>query len=464
MAYKVYYGMLTSGGLGYLDHYNWVTRTLIYDTDNLDDEHYLVEPILTREANEAGSFEADVPKTNICWGSLRLILGTIEIERDGEIIWQGRITQIDTNFELVKHIYCEGELAYLNDDTREIDWTLIRSERQDEDGNPTGLYMYNVVGAFHNFCGCDIDSNGKYITAKADNLDGLTEDEQLAETLGALAINAMTINPDIQVDDSRYVTTWDFLKNSILGGMLSKIDGYVYLILDREHDSHGYKRVLKLMVLNWDPTLSESSGGFYDDDVLFGLASKRVTSQTIEFGKNLLDLNITQSMNEDVKTYARVFGYETKGWWIFSSTEPIVGTAMNSELISRYGQIETISSVEGSSSTLESLDDAAQALLTDVGNCEYEEIEVNAVDLVDSGMNTDRLDFMKFSRVISEPHGVNLLLLCTKMVEPLDDPSGKKFTFGSKKKRLSSYQSKYNATTERSYNIGRNVKSYVTDS
>ena len=107
---------------------------------------------------------------------------------------------------------------------------------------------------------------------------------------------------------------------------------------------------------------------------------------------------------------------------------------------------------------------AAQALLTDVGNCEYEEIEVNAVDLVDSGVNTDRLDFMKFSRVISEPHGVNLLLLCTKMVEPLDDPAGKKFTFGSKKKRLSSYQSKYNATTERSYNIGRNVKTYVTDS
>ena len=217
-------------------------------------------------------------------------------------------------------------------------------------------------------------------------------------------------------------------------------------------------------ILNWDPTLSESSGGFYDDDVLFGLASKRVTNQTIEFGKNLLDLNITQSMNEDVKTYARVFGYETKGWWIFSSTESIVGTAMDSELISRYGQIETISSVEGSSSTLESLNNAAQALLTDVGNCEYEEIEVNAVDLVDSGVNTDRLDFMKFSRVISEPHGVNLLLLCTKMVEPLDDPAGKKFTFGSKKKRLSSYQSKYNATTERSYNIGRNVKTYVTDS
>src|SRR5699024_10910175 len=148
-------------------------------------------PILTREANEAGSFEADVPKTNICWGSLRLILGTIEIERDGEIIWQGRITQIDNNFELVKHTYCEGELAYLNDDTREIDWTLIRSEKQDEDGNTTGLYMYNVVKAFHNFCGCNIDYNGKYITAKADNLDGLTEDEQLAETLGALAVSAM---------------------------------------------------------------------------------------------------------------------------------------------------------------------------------------------------------------------------------------------------------------------------------
>ena len=32
MAYKVYYGMLTSGGLGYLDHYKWVSRTLIYES------------------------------------------------------------------------------------------------------------------------------------------------------------------------------------------------------------------------------------------------------------------------------------------------------------------------------------------------------------------------------------------------------------------------------------------------
>lgn len=461
MPYKVYYGTLKSGGLGSVDHYDWNSRTLMYDSSATEDsENYLLEPMLIREANAAGSFEADVPHSNTCWSSLQLILGTVEVERDGEIIWQGRITEMTMDFDLNIHIYCEGELAYLNDHTVAIDWSKIRAEHLDEDETPTGMYEYNAFYALNEYCSCDINSNGKAITWKFDNFEGLDENEQLVEALGMMAIMAMTIDPNGQVDDSVYVNSFDFLINTVLGGMLAPIDGYVYIIMDREHDSNGYKRVLKLMCLDWtEGTLSE----YPYEGMVFGRTLRKITNQRVEFGSNITDIKISRKI-DNLKTYARVFGYETKGWWIFSSTNTIVGTAFNRDLMNKYGQIEAISSIEGTATTLEKLDTAAESLIGTANNGIFEEIEVSAIDLVDAGVDTDRLDFMKFSNVSSPPHGLEKLMLCVKLEEPLDDPSKKVFTFGRKKNLITKEQSSIGSTAQKSYGMSKNIKSYVTTS
>lgn len=65
---------------------------------------------------------------------------------------------------------------------------------------------------------------------------------------------------------------------------------------------------------------------------------------------------------------------------------------------------------------------------------------IRAVDLVDAGYDTDRLDFSMYSHIISKPHSVDAVMLCTKLVEPLEKPAQKEFTFGMTRRTLTDRQ------------------------
>ena len=92
---------------------------------------------------------------------------------------------------------------------------------------------------------------------------------------------------------------------------------------------------------------------------------------------------------------------------------------------------------------------------------EIAEIEVKAVDLADAGENVDHLDFMCRTRIISEPHGVDMILPCVKLVEPLDDPSSKEFTFGKTRNSITKDNYSTGITAQRAHNVGSSVKSWV---
>lgn len=65
---------------------------------------------------------------------------------------------------------------------------------------------------------------------------------------------------------------------------------------------------------------------------------------------------------------------------------------------------------------------------------------VKAVDLVDAGYDLDRLTFASYAHILSAPHGVDAIMLCTKLVEPLDRPDKKEYTFGMTRRTLTDRQ------------------------
>ena len=65
---------------------------------------------------------------------------------------------------------------------------------------------------------------------------------------------------------------------------------------------------------------------------------------------------------------------------------------------------------------------------------------IRAVDLVDAGYDTDRLDFSMYSHIVSAPHSVDAVMLCTKLVELLAKPAQKEFTFGMTRRTLTDRQ------------------------
>ena len=444
--YKVYFGTLKRADTLVENCYTWDEKYLMYDTASSDTNNVIIEPILHREANSAGYFEATVPKSNECWQYLKLITGYIEIERDGEFIWQGRIIEIETDFDMSKHIYCEGELAYLNDFYVDIDWTLIKTKNSD------GKIVYDWFKFFTEYCQFISSWGGKTIVP---DTSFITDDikKYISDTL-------LDTQPVLN-DDSRYMTVYDALTNNFLNGMMAPFKNKIFLSIEHKVETvAGVNntvievtfRLLKFSILY---TPEEST----EEILLCG--NLPITRQTIEFGKNLSDFTILQK-TENMINCVVAYGYETTGWWIFSSTKQIYAIANDLDDQLLHDVATYYFSVDGTKSTKESLAIQAQKKLDEFKDRYPVEYEIKAVDLVDAGEDIDRLDYLKRTRIMSSPHGIDTIMLCTSLTEPLDDPSAKEFVFGVKKSSLSKMQATTDTVVSRSYSMSYTTKDYIT--
>lgn len=135
MSYKVYAGVQT-------DVDTWETKVPIHDPGDITDTKKLISPTLTREVGKAGSFEFTLPLGNVAHSALQKLRTTVEVEQDGKMIWQGRPMSHEQDFLMRQKIYCEGEMAYLNDSgaapysaknvsfSQFLDWVCANHNRQ----------------------------------------------------------------------------------------------------------------------------------------------------------------------------------------------------------------------------------------------------------------------------------------------------------------------------------------------
>ena len=90
------------------------------DTKSSDISLQLVSPKLVLADNTAGTFTVTIPPTNVGYEPIIRLRTTITILRDGEWLWEGRVLSEDRDFWNQRKITCEGVLAYLNDTHQEI--------------------------------------------------------------------------------------------------------------------------------------------------------------------------------------------------------------------------------------------------------------------------------------------------------------------------------------------------------
>lgn len=89
---------------------------LLYAPDMANQGYIVTDAQLTTEINKAGSLEFTIPVTNPNYNAYSKLKSTIRIEQDGETIWKGRVLDDTKDINLSKHVMCEGELAFLNDE------------------------------------------------------------------------------------------------------------------------------------------------------------------------------------------------------------------------------------------------------------------------------------------------------------------------------------------------------------
>lgn len=560
MSYKIYAGTQTG-----VD--SWENRVCIYAPGSALETTKLISPTLTREFGKAGNLEFTIPLGNVAHSALQKLKTVVSVEQDGKEIWQGRVMSHEQDFMMRQKVYCEGELAYLNDTDvppytvkdvtirqfldflcknhtsltdsyksfrignvtleeqkryvpvaekcyLKLDYAASSPDEQGDYYQKWGLYSQNGNRLEENFSYIFSDYEdvqtppaqnwplNEIVTGK-EYLAWRTGDNQFTLRRNAVSQGSKTydaeqtiVTPSITTpietykfdstikvakkntesttysiktekdgtvnvyvngeksadytpqlveelhefgDGKNYGKTWDILQNEL-------VDVYGGYLVTR-HETIPYP---------WFPGLNKRARYL---DYVQDATERNVHG--ITFGTNLLDLN-SYAKAEDIVTRVIAIGKKKSGWFLWETANTLTATANDETAQKLYGLITRYLVLDGTSNTQQSLQDEADMELGKHLRL-ADGITVKAVDLKDAGVDVDRIAFGKLTHIISAPHGIDVWINCNKLVEPLDKPAKKEFTFGKKFSSISDLQALSARKATTAYNLSRTLKEYASD-
>ena len=384
-----------------------------------DPQALVLSPKLTREVSKGGSLVFTMTRDHAQYDMLQKLSTVVQVRRDGKEIWRGRVLKHEADFYNRRVVYCEGALSYFND---------------------SSITPFNYKGNLRQFLQHLIDAHNDQVKSKMKCFQLGT----VTAALGNLVVQFGDADQYGVGED--YGKVWDILDKLVL----KVFGGYFYCGFDA---ATGYN------VLNYCDQAVEA---------------KRQTAQKIEYGRNLLNLSETTDATD---LYTRIYPIGNKHtvdtskwyyklmWWRDPSKDkheerwgimeadaatvaqylPASGYSYNLEegwiqndtAVQKFGIITRIVELDTDSAN-DTFAAGVQALQQNYAmKTSY---VIRAVDLVDAGYDTDRLDFSMYSHIISKPHSVDAVMLCTKLVEPLEKPAQKEFTFGMTRRTLTDRQ------------------------
>lgn len=397
---------------------------LIYQPGN--PKGTVLSPKLTREISKGGSLTFTMTHDHPQYDMLQKMSTVVVVKQDGKEIWRGRILNHEADWYNNRAVYCEGALSYFNDSC---------------------VTPFNYEGTLKEFLQHLIDVHNAQVGQKMKMFELGT----VTAALGDLKVQFGDADQYGVGED--YGKIWDIIDKMVL----KTFGGYAYCTFNA---NTGYN------VLNYCDQAYEE---------------QRQTAQDIEYGVNLLDLTEKTDTNG---LYTRIYPVgnkhtveETKwkykfkwlpgglGKYTDSHEERygIMGT--DAETVNKYlpksgyrcnlntgddcGYIENTDAVKkfGVISRIVEFDTdsendtfAAGVQALQQNHTMVTSYTVKAVDLVDAGYDTERLTFASYAHIISAPHSVDAIMLCSKLVEPLDHPEKKELTFGMTRRTLTDRQ------------------------
>lgn len=384
----------------------------------------VLSPKLTREVSKGGSLSFTMTRDHEQYESLQKMSTCITVEQDNKEIWRGRVLSHEADWYNRRVIYCEGALSYFNDSAI----TPFNYEGR------LAQFLQHLIDAHNQQCGS--------MEMKRFELGTVTA------ALGDLVVHYG--DRDSYGVGEDYGSTWDIIDKMVL----KVYGGYAYCT---------YNPATGNNVLNYCDQAFEAD---------------RLVNQTIEYGVNLLDFTEKTDTNS---LFTRVYPMgskhtveETKWkwkflWWGEKYTESheerygISGT--DAATVNKYlpkGYSYRLDSSDGDCGWIQN-DAAAQkfGIVSALGEYDTDSdndtfaagvqdlqknslmvtsYTVKAVDLRDAGYDKDRLTFASYAHIISKPHSIDVIMLCTKLVEPLDQPDKKEYTFGMTRQTLTDRQ------------------------
>jgi hypothetical protein len=389
---------------------------LIYQPGNKNGT--VLSPKLTREVSKGGSLTFTMTREHPMYEMLQKMSTVVVVKQDGKETWRGRIFSHEADWYNNRSIYCEGALSFFNDSC---------------------VTPFNYEGTLKEFLQHLIDVHNAQVGQKMKMFE-------LGTVTAALGNQVVHFGDADQYGVGEdYGKVWDIIDKLVL----KTFGGYAYCVFDA---ATGYN-----VLCYCDQAVEE----------------KRVTAQKIEYGVNLLDLTEKTDTNG---LYTRIYPVGNKHtvketrWkykfkWLpgglgkytdeheerygIMDTDSATiqkylppsgyrydledGYIENTDAVKKFGIIARIVEFDTDSAN-DTFAAGVQALQQN--HLMVTSYTIKAVDLVDAGEATERLTFACYAHILSAPHSVDAVMLCSKLTEPLDHPEKKEYSFGMTRRTL----------------------------
>lgn len=355
----------------------YVDGELLYRPDG-DIDCAATDPVLKLEMGKSGSLTFGLPVTNALYGRLQKLVSIVQVFYDEQEVFEGRVLSLTRDFNNTLQVECEGELSYLVDSVQRNDaFTGKTTELLAEI-----IARHNeMVEPFKQFKMGKVTVEERDITI-AGQSDKTTDDE------GNFDYRQIEINSTT----SEWRDTLDYIETCLI----NYCGGYL----------RARRDVAGSLYLDW-------IANYYDQ-----------TTQTIEFGVNMLDLEEEDDVN-DIFTILIPLGTNNLTIEEVNDGSPML---VDEERVAKYGRIiktKTFDSV----SKPETLKENGERYLRENGFPKVT-LTINAVDLHQYDKNVEMIRLGDRVHVLSAPHSIGDYLICTEIEYDLADPANTEYTFG----------------------------------
>lgn len=351
----------------------YVDGELLFSS-GLDDERFIIlSPKLSMDVNGAGSLTFVIPPRNSLYDSIKKIKSVITVKQDDEVIFRGRVLDDEKDFYNQKNVYCEGERSFLLDSLK---------KPYDHSKGVNVLQFFKDLIQNHN--------------------EQVEEEKRF--TVGTVTAVDETVK--MEAKDDSYNDTLCVIEDRLLGAY------------------GGYLRMRTAGDVHYIDWLKESGG---------------TNGQTIEFSVNLLDLNDKVDA-ADVFTVLIPLGkseLDDNGGYKdpvnIKSVNDGCEYLENQAAIDLYGRIWRTQTWVYEDKPQKLKEKGLEYLKKGVS---VQTLTLNAVDMHFLDSDVQRIWIGDHVRILSDPHGLDITIICSKMDIDLLNPEKTTYTFGEPPRTL----------------------------
>lgn len=376
---------------------------LVHDGSSPSKEIQLVNPSLKLGDNIAGTFTCTLPPGHLAYDMFVLMLDTITVKQDDDIIWKGRPISETRDFWNNRKVTCEGALAFLNDTIQDLD------------------YYENYDPA--RFLRLLLNEHNRKVDSERGVLYGTV---------------TVTDNNIDYVYETNYKSTYEELKTNLLdriGGHVIvryRSDGmavldYLESYLEESTQEINFGHNLMDFTRNWDLsqlcTVILPKGAEVKEDLNTEVVEEEESTTVPEWGS---DTPSVSEQDDEGTVIPEEETYEQKEYVTIESVNNGSKYLINQTTAMIYGRIER---------TVEFSDCENPVILKELAymyimDMQFDDmtLEVKAIDLHFLDHNISRFNLLEQVHCISIPHGMDRYFPITAIDISLDHPENTTYT------------------------------------